>query len=98
MAGGLLFATLHAFIIVPIWNRMTGGLIWGAIAGAAAGLLLVIAMAGPVPVGRSVRAFHIFMAVFPAAVLGGIALGLFSPSIFALIAESGAGGKHPPDA
>lgn len=171
VAGALLFATLHAFIIVPIWNRMTSGLIFGAIAGAgagwafaesypeairtrttrgvgagarfgaflwlavapvtgadaslraaglsaryellavviavavaiaggaalgwlitrrfrgglagaAAGLLLTIAMAGPVPVGRSLRAFHIFLAVFPAAVLGGIALSLFSPSIF----------------
>ena len=36
-AGALLFATLHAFIIVPIWDRMTSGLIFGAIAGAAAG-------------------------------------------------------------
>lgn len=187
VAGGLLFATLHAFIIVPIWNRMTGGLIFGAIAGAgagaafaacypeavrartthnvvigarfgallwlsiapvtaadallratglapryellavavavilalvggatlawlishrihatvagaAAGLLLVIAMAGPVPVGRSARAFNIFLAAFPAALLGGIALALISPSIFAQIARSGARGKHEPDA
>lgn len=57
----------------------------GALAGAAAGMLLTIAMAGPVPVGRSTRALHIFLAVFPAAVLGGIALSLFSPSIFSLI-------------
>jgi len=174
VAGALLFATLHAFIIVPIWDRMTSGLIWGAIAGAAAGwafaecypeairtrrmrmvglgarfgallwlavtpvtgadallraaglassnelvtvpvavilalagggtlgwlitrrlrgvlagaaagMLLTIAMAGPVPVGRSTRALHIFLAVFPAAVLGGIALSLFSPSIFSWI-------------
>jgi hypothetical protein len=54
----------------------------GALAGAAAGILLTIAMAGPVPVGRSTRAVHIFLAVFPAAVLGGIALSLVSPSIF----------------
>jgi hypothetical protein len=174
VAAALLFATLHAFIIVPIWDRMTSGLIFGAIAGAAAGwafaecypeairtrtkrsvaigagfgailwvavapvtgvdaflsaaglaqryelfavavavmvaltggaalgwlitrrsrgalagaaagLLLTIAMAGPVPVGRSSRALHIFLAVFPAAVLGGIALSLFSPSILTLI-------------
>lgn len=181
VAGGLLFATLHAMIIVPIWDRMTSGLLFGAIAGAGAGwafaefypeairmrtkrsviigarfgvtlwlvvapvtaadaflravglapryellavgvalilavtvggtlgwlmtrrlrgvvagaaatLLLVFAMAGPVPVGRSMRAFNIFLAVLPAALLGGIALGLFSPSIFALIAR-----QRPPE-
>ncbi len=37
VTGGLLFATLHAFIIVPIWDRMTFGLVFGAIAGAGAG-------------------------------------------------------------
>jgi hypothetical protein len=37
LAAGLMFATLHALIIVPIWTRMTGGLMFGAIAGAAAG-------------------------------------------------------------
>lgn len=174
VAGALLFATLHAIIIVPIWDRMTSGLAFGAIAGAGAGwafadwypsairtrtargvgtgarfgallwlavtpvtgadallraaglapqaelfavavaivlatvgggalgwlitrrfrgalagavagVLLVIAMAGPVPVGRSSRALRIFLAVFPAAVLGGIALSLLSPSIFSWI-------------
>jgi hypothetical protein len=45
-------------------------------------------MAGPVPVGRSMRAFGIFLAVFPAAVAGGIALGLLSPAIFALISDT----------
>jgi len=174
VAGALLFATAHAIIIVPIWDRMTSGLIFGAIAGAGAGwafaecypaairartirsvgigarfaallwlavapvtgadvflravglapryellavavalvlalagggtlgwlithrfrgalagavagLLLIVAMAGPVPVGRSSRALNIFLAVFPAAVLGGIALGIFSPSIFSRI-------------
>lgn len=180
VAGALLFATLHAIIIVPIWDRMTSGLIFGAIAGAGAGwafadwypsairtrtkrsvgtgarfgallwlavtpvtgadallravgmapryellavavaivlaiagagalgwlitrrfrgafagavagILLVIAMAGPVPVGRSIRAFKIFLAVFPAAVLGGIALSLLSPSIFSWITR----GREP---
>lgn len=174
MAGALLFATLHAIIIVPIWDRMTSGLIFGAIAGAGAGwafaewypaavrartksnvgigarfgallwvavapvtgadaflravglapryellavavavllalagggalgwlvtrrfrgglagavagLLLTLAMSGPVPVGRSSRALNIFLAVLPAAVLGGLALSLFSPSVFARI-------------
>lgn len=64
----------------------------GALAGAAAGILLTIAMAGPVPVGRSARAFRIFLAVLPAAVLGGIALSLFSPSIFGWITR---GRKSP---
>ena len=180
VAGALLFAALHAIIIVPIWDRMTSGLIFGAIAGAGAGwafvewypaairtrttrsvaigarfgallwlavapvtgadaflramgltpryellavaialvlavagggalgwliahrlrgalagavagLLLIVAMAGPVPVGRSARALNIFLAVFPAAVLGGIALSLFSPSIFARITHH----EHP---
>jgi len=187
VAGGLLFATLHAMIIIPIWNRMTSGLVFGAIAGAGAGwafaefypeatrtrtkrsaiigarfgatlwlvvtpvtaadaflravglapryellavgvavilaaaggaalgwmitrrvrgavagagatLLLVIAMAGPVPVGRSMRAFNIFLAVLPATVLGGIALGLFSPSTFALITRGGSPGERQSDA
>lgn len=172
VAGGLLFATLHAMIIVPIWDRMTSGLVFGAVAGAGAGwafaecfpeavrarsmrgvgsggvfgallwlavapvtaadallratgvapryellavaiavtlsvaggailawllarrrraavaggvagLLLILAMAGPVPVGRSPRARNIFLAVFPAAILGGISLGTFAPPLFA---------------
>ena len=37
IAAGLVFATLHAFIIVPIWDRMMGGLVFGAIAGAVGG-------------------------------------------------------------
>lgn len=190
VTGGLLFGTLHAFIIVPIWDRMTFGLVFGAIAGAGAGwafaechpaavrtrtkrsmgvgarfgallwlsvapvtgadallratglapryellavaiavvlglagggllawqithrfraalagavagVLLIVAMAGPVPVGRSQRALNIFLAVLPAAVLGGTALGLFSPPIFARITrgrEHGTSTDSPPDA
>lgn len=187
VAGALLFATLHAFIIVPIWDRMTSGLVFGAIAGAAAGwafaecypdairtrtsrgvgigarfgaflwlavapvtgadaslraaglasgdelfavvvavvlalvggaglgwlitrrfrgalagaaagLLITIAMAGPVPVGRSSRAFNIFLAVLPAAVLGGIAVSLLSPSIFSLITRGRGHHSTPSDA
>lgn len=160
VAAALVFATAHAFLIVPIWNRMFGGLAWGAgtgaiaawtytelypelrsatmrtalrggarygallwlavspvtavdaglriagllprfelvgvavavigalamgaflgwrrtatrrgmIAGAAAVLALTIAMAGPVPIGNSPRAFAIFLSVLPAAAIGG---------------------------
>ncbi|MBC7788348.1 MAG: hypothetical protein H7Z74_00265, partial [Anaerolineae bacterium] len=39
----------------------------GMISGAVATLALTIAMAGPVPVARSLRAFGIFLAVLPAA-------------------------------
>ena len=164
--GALLFATAHAFLIVPIWTRMGSGLVFGAIAGTAAAwallenyptlmasspreaagigarfggilwllvapvtaadailralgiaprlelvavgvalvlavgsgatfgwlrtrrrrgmistaiatLALTIAMAGPVPVARSPRAFAIFAAVLPAAILAGSVLALF---------------------
>lgn len=160
VAGALVFAALHALIIVPIWTRMTSGIAWGALAGATAGwmlakcfsphltsslwnaarngiifgatlwllvapvtgadallrsagiapryelvavavalvlgggsgaifawrrtrsrhaaisgaaatLALTVAMAGPVPVGRSARAVGIFLAVLPAAMIGG---------------------------
>lgn len=167
LAGAIVFAALHAVIIVPIWNRMGSGLIFGALAGAVAGwalselhpavgsgnirraafggarfgailwllvtpvtaadmvlraagiaprlelvavgvavvlalgagalygwrtirrrramvagalatLTLTIAMAGPVPVGRSVRSLGIFLAVLPCAVVGGVLLALVS--------------------
>lgn len=171
IGGGLVFATLHAILIVPIWDRMTGGLAFGALAGAAAGaafaeffphaigersartvlqgaafggflwlvvapvtiadailryagiaprlelvavavaiilavsagglfgwmrahtrraaligaaatMLLVIAMAGPVPIGKSPRALGIFLAVLPAGIFGGGVMALLAPSIF----------------
>lgn len=164
VGAGLVFATAHAFIIVPIWDRMTMGLAFGAAAGAVAGwtfvelypqesgtspaaaaaagarygallwlavspvsavdaalrkvgflpryelvgvavavvlaigtgallgwyrtkrrrgmmagaaaaLLLTFAMAGPVPIGKSLRSFGIFLAVLPAAIVAGMILG-----------------------
>ena len=36
LGAGLVFATAHAFLIVPIWDRMMGGLAFGALAGAGA--------------------------------------------------------------
>jgi hypothetical protein len=52
-----------------------------AIAGASATMLLTIAMAGPVPVGRSLRALGIFLAVLPASVIGGVMLAGLSWSL-----------------
>jgi hypothetical protein len=52
-----------------------------AISGAAATLMLTIAMAGPVPVGRSLRAVSIFLAVLPTAVTAGAILGVLSWSL-----------------
>ncbi len=57
------------------------------IACATAALLLVVSMAGPVPVGRSPRARNIFLAVLPAAILGGAALGLLAPVIYRRLAR-----------
>lgn len=36
LSAGLVFATAHALLIVPIWDRMTGGLAFGVLAGAGA--------------------------------------------------------------
>jgi hypothetical protein len=52
-----------------------------AIAGALATMLLTVAMAGPAPVGRSLRALGIFLAVLPAAVGGGVMLAGLSWSL-----------------
>lgn len=41
IVGALLFAAAHAMLIVPIWSRMTSGLVFGALAGAVAGWALV---------------------------------------------------------
>ncbi|MFN2563694.1 MAG: hypothetical protein ABR499_01615 [Gemmatimonadaceae bacterium] len=61
------------------WRRMRSRR--AAIAGASATLLLTVAMAGPVPIGRSLRALTIFLAVFPAAVAAGAVLGALSWSL-----------------
>ena len=36
LSAGLVFATAHAILIVPIWDRMMGGLAFGTLAGAGA--------------------------------------------------------------
>ena len=48
----------------------------GIISGAAATLALTVAMAGPVPIARSPRAFGIFLAVLPASAIAGGVLAL----------------------
>jgi hypothetical protein len=72
---------------VAVALALTGGALLGwrlvrsrraAIAGAAATMLLTIAMAGPVPIGRSFRALAIFLAVLPVAAVGGATLGALS--------------------
>jgi hypothetical protein len=162
LAAGLVFATLHALIIVPIWDRMFGGLVGAAATGAVLGvayvelysppddvaaaalsgarfgallwlavapvslvdavlravgflpryelagvaiavvlalsagalwgwrrtrrrrgslvvagatMALTMAMGGPVPIGKSIWAFGIFLAVLPACVVAGMVLG-----------------------
>jgi len=49
---------------------------------ALATVMLTVAMAGPVPVGRSARALGIFVAVLPAATFGGIVLAVVSRMIY----------------
>jgi len=96
-----LLAVALAVLLAVAGGGMLGWLLThrrrALVAGAVAGLLLVLAMAGPVPVGRSDRARNIFLAVFPAAVLGGLALGLVAPSIFARITRARTAGtdSHP---
>ena len=53
----------------------------GTIAGASATMVLTMAMAGPVPVGRNLRALGIFLAVLPAAVVAGVILAGLSWSL-----------------
>lgn len=65
VAGALVFATLHAWIIVPIWTRMTFGIASGAVAGGAAGWMLATSFAPHVAssAGNAVRKGIVFGAV-----------------------------------
>lgn len=54
------------------WRRRT---VRAALAGAAATLLLTLAMGGPVPIANGPRALGIFLAVLPAAAAAGAILG-----------------------
>ena len=59
----------------------------GALAGAAATLLLTVAMAGPVPISRSSRALGIFLAVLPLAALAGGILVLIARAFTGMVAR-----------
>jgi hypothetical protein len=72
---------------VAVLLALSGGAVLGwrlvrsrraAVAGSAATMLLTIAMGGPVPIERSLRALAIFFAFLPVAALGGAALAALS--------------------
>ena len=72
-------------VVVAVCLALTGGALLGwrlggtrraMAAGAAATLLLTIAMAGPVPLPNGRRAVAIFLAVLPACMTAGLILGL----------------------
>ena len=48
----------------------------GAAAVAAAALALLVAMGGPVPIGKSIWALGIFLAVLPPSIVAGIVVGV----------------------
>jgi hypothetical protein len=72
-------------VVVAVGLAIAGGVFLGSrlggtpramVAGAAATLLLTIAMAGPVPLPNGRRAVAIFLAVLPACMTAGLILGL----------------------
>lgn len=72
-------------VVVAIAMAIAGGALLGhwrggtrraVLAGAAAAVMLTVAMAGPVPIGNGLRALKIFLAVFPACLAAGLVLGL----------------------
>ncbi len=71
VAVALLLAALTGSLLGWIRARTRRGMI----AGAAATILLTVAMGGPVPIGNSGRALAIFAAVLPAAMIAGAMLG-----------------------
>ena len=49
VAAALVFATAHALIIVPIWNRVAGGIVLASIAGAFGGQAFSVQYSRPSP-------------------------------------------------
>lgn len=72
---GVAIAVLLALVMGAVLGRYRTGRRRGMIAGAAAALLLTMAMGGPVPAARNARAFLIFLAVLPASIVAGTVLG-----------------------
>jgi hypothetical protein len=70
------FAVVLAISTGAVFAWLRTGRWRATIAGALATLTLTVAMAGPVPIARSPRAFGIFVAVLPAATLAGSVLAL----------------------
>jgi hypothetical protein len=73
--AGVVIALALCITAGAIWGWRSTGRWRGTIAVAAATLALTLAMAGPVPIGRSIWAFGIFLAVLPACVIAGGVLG-----------------------
>jgi len=86
---------LVAVVVALALSISAGGLLgWrvtrrrrGAIIGAVATLFLMIAMAGPVPIGRGGRALGIFFAVLPASAMGGAVLAVLGPYLYRRLQE-----------
>jgi hypothetical protein len=74
---GVVIALILCISAGAIWGWRSSRRIRGMISVAAATLALTLAMAGPVPIGRSIWAFGIFLAVLPACVIAGLVLGSF---------------------
>jgi len=75
VAGGAAIGWLRAKRVRP------------AIAMGAAALSLTLAMGGPVPAARNVRAAEIFLAVLVASLFGGILLAVLEPHVRRLLAS-----------
>lgn len=65
----------------------------GAVAGAAATMLLTVAMAGPVPVANSARAMGIFLAVLPSTMIAGAVLAALMPTVHARLGRAPIAGE-----
>jgi hypothetical protein len=73
-----------AGVAIAVVLALSAGALWGwrrtrrrrgAIVVAGATMVLTMAMAGPVPIGKSIWALGIFLAVLPASVVAGAILG-----------------------
>ena len=70
LGAGLAFATAHAFIIVPIWDRMYGGLFGASVTGAVVGWAYVELLGDePRPAGLEVARGALFGALLWLAVV-----------------------------